>query len=111
MVYCVGKEQAMQKDLINEITENNPKACFIQGHDNAILGMVKQHGKFCLILYDPLKIIDNLMVNDGMSYEDAVEYFQYNIECAYGGKHTPAMLVRLENMRPSHEPDVEEDNP
>lgn len=101
----------MHKELLEEIAEHNPKAAVFDGHDNAILGMVKQHGKFCLILYDPLKIIDNLMVNEGMTHEDAVEYFHYNIEGAYGGKNTPAMLVRLDNMRPTHEPDVEEDKP
>jgi hypothetical protein len=97
--------------MLDEICSHNDQAALLDGHDNAIIGMVRQHGSPCLVLYDPVKVIDNLMVNDGMSYDEAVEFYQYNIECAYTGKNTPAMLVRLESTGAENEGNMEEDKP
>lgn len=98
------------KTMLQEIMENNPDAFVIDGHDNAIVGMAVQHGSLPVVLYDSNKIIDNLMVNDEMTYDEAVEFFSYNIECAYVGKNTPMMLVRLENWGVQDETGMEEDD-
>jgi hypothetical protein len=47
-------------------------------HDNAIIGVVSQSmGRH--VLYSVPKIIDNL-VNEGLSVEDALEHFDYNMQ-------------------------------
>ena len=91
-----------------EITGHNEDAKIIDGHDNAIVGMVIQKGGNTLLLYDPLKIVDNLMVNDGMTYDDAVEFYEYNIADAYVGENTPAFLIRLENLGDTNASKLEE---
>jgi hypothetical protein len=37
-------------------------------------------------------IIETLKERDGMSYDDAVEFFGFNIEGAYVGEFTPIYL-------------------
>lgn len=81
------------RSVLEEIKRHNPEALLIEGHDNAIVGMVNMGGRY-VVLYDPVKVVDNLM-DEGASYDDAYEFFSYNIESAYVGKNTPAFLVRL----------------
>jgi hypothetical protein len=45
-----------------------------------------------------------------MSHDEAVEFFEYNIACAYMGANTPMMLIRLETLGVSNDSDVEEGN-
>lgn len=98
------------RGMLEEIMTINPDAFIIDGHDNAIIGMTVQHGSLPVVLYDSNKIIDNLMMNDDMDYDDAVEFFSFNIECAYVGKNTPMFLVRLDNRGVQDETRMEEDD-
>ena len=99
----------MTRDMANEIAELNESAQLLDGHDNAIVGMSGHCGMSPVVLYDPLKIIDNLMRNSDMTHEDAVEFYSYNIEGAYVGKHSPVYLIRLESMVNLNEPSVDKD--
>ncbi len=66
----------------------------IDGHDNAILGpaMVWLDGSQTQILvYDAEQIRANLM-KDGMSFEEAREFIEFNIEGAYMGDGTPVLV-------------------
>lgn len=47
------------------------------------------------VLYDSVKCIECLMKNDSMSYEDAVEYFEFNIQGSYVGPNTPTFTVDI----------------
>jgi len=38
------------------------------------------------------KVIEILMREDGMDYDEAVEYYQYNILGSWVGEHTPVYL-------------------
>ncbi len=58
----------------------------IDGHDNAVIGVDL---KSMRLIYSVECIIKNLM-ND-MSEEDAVEFYEYNIACAYLGDMTPIL--------------------
>ena len=80
-------------DIFDEIKDHNPEALLIDGHNNAIIGMISMGGR-SLVLYDPVKVVDNL-TEMGMTYEEAEEFFSYNIEGAYMGKNTPVFLIRL----------------
>lgn len=94
-------------EMRQEISEHNPNALVFDGHANAIIGMAVQHGSRPVILYDGLKIVDNLMLM-GMTYDEAVEFFEFNMACAYHGEDTPMILIRLETMGDSNDADVEE---
>ena len=62
------------------------------GFDDAILGIGSRCGQPDLLVYDVDTIINILMDRDGMDYDDAREYFSYNIEGAWVGEGTPIWL-------------------
>ena len=74
------------KDLKETIGEHNPEALFADGHDHAIMGY-SQDGR---VIYSYNKIIEGLI--DSMTHEEAVEYFDFNIGCAYVGEYTPIYM-------------------
>jgi hypothetical protein len=65
----------------------------IDGHDEAILGVVNRFGQDPILCYDYEKVISQL-VTDGMSMEEAVEWFDFNIIGAWVGDGTPCFIVR-----------------
>jgi hypothetical protein len=64
----------------------------LDGHDDAIIGPAMvwtEDGNLRdVLVYDAEKIRDLLMKRDGMSFEDAREFIEFNIEGAYMGPHT-----------------------
>lgn len=72
--------------MINEILELYPNEVFLlaDGYNDAILGIEEKSLK---IIYSASKIVHILM--DEMPYDDAVEFYYSNIECAYVGEKTP----------------------
>lgn len=77
------------KDTIEEL---NPAAMFLDGMDDALVGYAIQWGSPALPVYDADRIIE--ILSKEMEYEEAVEYFSFNIECAYVGPGTPLILHR-----------------
>ena len=62
--------------------------------DAAIVGYVDRIGVPSLTCYDKNKVIEILMEDD-MSWEEAEEYYEYNIVGAYMGANTPVFLTLL----------------
>ena len=77
-------------DIINEY---NPQALKADGFDDAIIGVASRCGISDLIAYDVSKIIDILQKRDGMTHEEAQEYFEFNVIGAYMGEHTPIFIT------------------
>jgi hypothetical protein len=75
------------KDWISEL---NPKALFLEGMDEALVGYGIQWGSPALAVYSADRIIE-ILARD-MDLEEAVEFFEHNIECAYLGVGTPIIL-------------------
>ena len=49
------------------------------------------------LVYDIGKVIAILQERDGMTYEDAVEFYDFNIAGAYLGKGTPVFINSLQD--------------
>ena len=66
----------------------------IDGYDEAVIGTVSRCGKDTLICYDYLKLIEITRDNSEpkMSYEEAMEYVDFNIAGAWMGEGTPAIM-------------------
>lgn len=60
------------------------------GFDEAFIGVITIANR-PIALYDYAKCIDVLELS-GMSRVEAVEYFEFNVACAYVGENTPAFL-------------------
>jgi hypothetical protein len=78
-----------------KISEEYPELLTADGFDEAIVGVVERIG-IQAICYDKDKVIEILMKQDDMLYEEAVEYFEFNIAGAYVGEHTPFFLEKME---------------
>ena len=62
------------------------------GYDKAIIGQGNQGTKSPVLVYDAEKVIDILCKRDGMTDEEALDYFSYNIEGAWVGENTPIFV-------------------
>ena len=58
--------------------------------DDCILGVIHRNSEMFFV-YSRDQVIDQLMKD--MSYEDAVDHFEFNIAGSWMGKGTPAFLV------------------
>ena len=80
----------MAPDEVKEfLREVNPEALFANGFDRALVGVAHRCSAPHLALYDRDICIDVLMTDDGMSQEEAEEYFSFNVEGAWVGENTP----------------------
>ena len=81
-----------RKDRIEQLKEtiadHNPEALFADGHDHAIMGYATD-GR---VIYSVNMIIEGLIEDSEMTYEDAVEFFDFNIAGAYVGEYTPIFM-------------------
>lgn len=62
------------------------------GFDEAIIGSITSYGRSETVLYSTKKIIEIMMERDGMTAEDAMEFFNFNILGSYNGDGVPAFL-------------------
>lgn len=61
------------------------------GHDHAILGLVDVGSGRVVVAYSTKKILEGL-ASDGMTWDEAREYFDFNIAGAYVGPGTPVYV-------------------
>ena len=75
------------------IAEDYPDLLVLEPNyfDKAIIGMVQRIG-LDAICYDRDKVIEILMEEEGMSFDDAIEHFEYNIIGSWVGDSTPLFL-------------------
>lgn len=72
----------------------NEEALTFDGYEDALIGYVQIFNRV-LACYDREKCIEILMRRDGMSFEEADEFFEFNTQGAYVGENTPAVLTRF----------------
>ena len=63
----------------------------MDGFDDCIAGVVQRYGQPTIVCYDKEKVLEQLM-DDGMTDEEAVEYFEYNQIGAWVGEQTPCFI-------------------
>lgn len=70
------------------------------GLGEAILGKMTmamwEDNPYTVLVYSVEKILNILMTRDGMSHEEAVEFFEFNIEGSYMGPLTPVYVYPYE---------------
>ena len=78
------------------LSEENPDALFADGLDDALVGVARRCGQPTLAVYDYEKCVEVFMSREGMSYEDAIEWMEFNVVGAWLGEGTPIWLCRPE---------------
>jgi hypothetical protein len=83
--------------IINEydIHEYCEGAVILSDLDDAIIGIVEEFGNSPRILYSRDKILQILQDRDGMTYEESMEFYDYNILGLYAGEQNPVFLVTI----------------
>lgn len=79
-------------DLMSRLEESD--ALLADGFEDALIGITENHHFRDVAVYDYDNAVDILMVRDGMSEEEAIEYMEYNVVSAYVGESTP-IFIRL----------------
>lgn len=88
----------------DSLAEFNDDAILFDGYEGALIGYCIRFGRDPIAIYDYDRCLEILMTpgegvfEDGMSYEDALDWFGYNTLGCWAGDHTPAFLKRFENM-------------
>ena len=69
-----------------ETWEKETNFLIADGFDDAIIGVDE---KSMRLIYSVSKCLEILIEDQGMSFDDAQEYFEYNVSGAYMGEKTP----------------------
>lgn len=79
--------------LRETIAEDYPDLLVLEPEyfDDAIIGLAQRIG-MDVVCYDKEKVLELLCVKEGMTYEDAIEHFEYNIIGSWVGDTTPVFL-------------------
>ena len=82
----------MTIELSESFLEEVEGATLLDGFNDAIIGSAATFGKDVVIAYSYKKIIDTLMNRDGMSSEEAAEFFDYNIGGLHASDRNPVFI-------------------
>ena len=87
-------------DARKALAEIDDQTLLVEGFDKAIVGYALRCGQPVLAVYDQQKCIEILMQRDGMTREDAEEFFDFNVLGAWVGDRTPLFLYHLDGETP-----------
>lgn len=93
----------MESKQIKEIiAEQNPEALFIDGLDgdkdtfnDALIGFGERCGMETVAIYDMEDIISIISDTSDIGYEEAEEWYNFNIAGAYMGPNTPIFVCDI----------------
>jgi len=88
--------ETSRRDVVQERLPDDD-LLFADGFDKALIGYAEVftgNGQECVAAYDRDRCIDVLM-EDGMDWTEANEYFDFNVAGAYIGEKTPVFVTEL----------------
>jgi len=77
------------KDFFEEI---DGQAMTMDGYDDCIAGVVQRFGCPMIVCYDKIKVIQKMM-SQGMTEDEADEFFEFNQLGAWVGDTTPCFII------------------
>ena len=90
----IYKQYSKAQRIRQVLEEENPEAFLADGLDRALIGIYRARwieNNMPVAVYSTCRIIEEL-VKQGMDEEEAVEWFDFNIEGAYIGEYTPIYI-------------------
>jgi hypothetical protein len=81
-------QEKIQNTLNNCLCEEE-EVQLAEGLENAFVGIARQFDRVFAV-YDREKCLE--ILTKDMAWEEAEEYFQFNVEGAYVGENTPAFI-------------------
>lgn len=87
-------------EIKDALAENyNEEMLFADGFEDALVGVVSRCGMSPVAVYSTSKCIQ-ILIEDGMDEEEAIEYFNFNVIGAYVGESTPMFIETLDEALP-----------
>ena len=83
-------------DIRDRLAEIDPDLLLMDGFDDCVIGICESFGSVPVVAYDYERVLANLQAS-GMTYEEAVEYHEFNQAGAYVGEQTPVFIRRVES--------------
>ena len=90
----MNKEE-LNEQYFSDVEHKDKRPIFYDGFDDAIIGVTQRMNEEPLVAYSVDKMVEIMVERDGMTHEDAVEYFDFNIGGGWIGPNTP-MFIRNE---------------
>lgn len=84
----ISEEEINEK--IGRTIGPDEKVLLAEGLEEAIIGIGRQYTNAPCVIYDRQKCIE-ILTRD-MSHEEAIEYFEFNVQQAYVGEATPIFM-------------------
>ena len=80
------------REIIEEMYTDDENMLFADGYDDAIIGVDTLKS---VVVYSVTRFLE-LLELEGMTPEEAYEYFEFNVAGAYMGPHTPIWVDEVE---------------
>ena len=90
-----SERRAATEDALADL---NPEAIWYDGLEDAIVGIGCQYSKSPVVVYEEGLIIFTLMSDQEMEFEEAWEYYSFNIQGMWVGENTPIIMVGLDDL-------------
>ena len=87
----------IRDQILEDFGEEAETMLFADGFDDAILGVGNTFGGKLYAIYDTDLVLKSCM-KDGMEYDEALEYFDFNIAGSYVGEQTPIFIHKIERQ-------------
>ncbi len=87
----------MNQTLTETLTDlGAEEALIMDGFDDCVVGILERFGiDQPIVVYDREKVIAKLIDRDGMTHEEALEFYYFNQVGAWVGEKTPAFLIKM----------------
>jgi len=93
MIARIKKSQGI-KHIVDEVLGALSEETIVYPDlEQALVGVVSRFGQSDIACYDYHKVID-IYIQQGMSREEAVEYFEFNTIGSWLGETTPCFITR-----------------
>lgn len=86
------------EDCLEKIAEVNEEALYPSDLKEAVIGMVERCGQKPLVLMSTQKCLKIFMERDGMSEDEALEYFDFNVIGSWLGEGTPCFATLVDDI-------------
>ena len=90
------EQPSLSRSAIHEaLVEMDESALLMDGFDEAFIGFSRRGNEPMLACYSYDKMIEVLVERDGMDYDEAMEYVDFNCVGAWVGERTPIIVMPL----------------
>lgn len=94
------KQPLTRDELDGALQDMGVSTLLMDGFEDAVIGFSQRISEPILVVYSWQKMVDILVERDGMDYDEAVEYVDFNCLGAWVGDETPIIVVPFPDMTP-----------